>query len=246
MCCWTLFQIFRVEGQVLRCFKISIKKKIRAGWQVKGHSTKWIKLTPLHSSSGMVASRLRHIVPPTRKTLLVKWFSCMTPKSCGHDHISSGSWIPRKQKKMWTRMDQVYICWNMLKQGISWCPPSICLSATGDPPWTQDQTLAVTLRSSQGQEITICLEVSWCSWHLMMFWLYAMNQHDPASALKVEDVRINKQPVQNEHGLAVQCILGRTWKCTMLTHFNCARGYAADWRKIALAEKKTPASWWLM
>ena len=32
-----------------------------------------------------------------------------------------------------------------------------------------------------------------------------MNQHDPASALKVEDVRINKQPVQNEHGLAVQC-----------------------------------------
>ena len=66
-----------------------------------------------------------------------------------------------------------------------------------------------------------------------------MNQHDPASAWKVEDVRINKQPVQNEHGLAVQCILGRTWKCTMLTHFNCARGYAADWRKIALAEKNS-------
>ena len=25
----------------------------------------------------------------------------------------------------------------------------------------------------------------------------------------------------------------------MLTHFNCARGYAADWRKIALAEKNS-------
>jgi hypothetical protein len=44
-----------------------------------------------------------------------------------------------------------------------------------------------------------------------------MNQHDPASALKVEDVRINKQPVQNEHGLAVQCILGSAQCSRILT-----------------------------
>ena len=44
-----------------------------------------------------------------------------------------------------------------------------------------------------------------------------MNRHDPAPALEVEDVWINKQLVQNEHGLAVQCILGSAQCSRILT-----------------------------